>query len=197
MENSTNNRNLELLVTAKTIKGTSFVGIRTYENKQGEVSNYTLNAGITYENVLKNDFNSLKENQTKIIQELEKNHSISLIEQAYKEIYTSLEKRLSDEQTKEQLRAENDKTIAQSDAQINAYISLAKGVKLHKDSLQLHVFGLVVKKTILQPIEYKKTNSRELTIIKNKIEKLCEFKQSKYRTFIFNKAEVKIQGITL
>ena len=197
MTNLINNRNLELLVTAKTIKGTSFVGIRTYENKQGEVSNYTLNAGITYENVLKNDFNSLKENQTKIIQELEKNHSIALIEQAYKEIYTSLEKRLSDEQTKEQLRAENDKTIAQSDAQINAYISLAKGVKLHKDSLQLHVFGLVVKKTILQPIEYKKTNSRELTIVKNKIEKLCEFKQSKYRTFIFNKAEVKIQGITI
>lgn len=197
MTNLINNRNLELLVTAKTIKGTSFVGIRNYENKQGEVSNYTLNVGITYENVLKNDFNSLKENQTKIIQELEKNHSIALIEQAYKEIYTSLEKRLSDEQTKEQLRAENDKTIAQSDAQINAYISLAKGVKLHKDSLQLHVFGLVVKKTILQPIEYKKTNSRELTIVKNKIEKLCEFKQSKYRTFEFNKAEVKMQGITI
>lgn len=197
MENLSNEKNVKLLVTAKTIKGTSFVGVRDYENKQGEVSNYTINVGITYENVLKNDFNSLKEKQNLIIEKLEKDYELILIEKAYKEIYTSLEKRLSDEQIKEQLRAENDKTIAQSDAQINAYISLAKGVKLHKDSLQLHVFGLVVKKTILQPIEYKQTNSRELTIVKNKIEKICEFKQSKYRTFIFNKAEVKMQGITL
>jgi hypothetical protein len=197
MENLSNEKNVKLLVTAKTIKGTSFVGVRDYENKQGEVSNYTINVGITYENVLKNDFNSLKEKQNLIIEKLEKDYELILIEKAYKEIYTSLEKRLSDEQIKEQLRAENDKTIAQSDAQINAYISLAKGVKLHKDSLQLHVFGLVVKKTILQPIEYKQTNSRELTIVKNKIEKICEFKQSKYRTFIFNKAEVKMQGITI
>jgi len=206
MENLSNEKNVKLLVTAKTIKGTSFVGVRGYENKQGEVSNYTINVGITYENVLKNDFNSLKEKQNLIIEKLEKDYELILIEKAYKEIliekaykeiYTSLEKRLSDEQIKEQLRAENDKTIAQSDAQINAYISLAKGVKLHKDSLQLHVFGLVVKKTILQPIEYKQTNSRELTIVKNKIEKICKIKQSKYRTFIFNKAEVKMQGITL
>ena len=63
--------------------------------------------------------------------------------------------------------------------------------------MQLHVFGLVVKKTVLQPITHKETKSRELTIVKNKIEKLCEFKQAKYRTFIFDKANVKMQGIEL
>lgn len=190
-------KNVKLVVTAKTIKGTSFVGVRTYENKQGEISNYTINAGISYVNVLKHDYQNLIEKQKEVYAVLNKNYPIAVIDEAYKQVLTSLEKRLSDEQTKEQLRAEGDKTIAQSDAQINAYINIAKGVKLHKDTLQLHVFGLVVKKTILKPIQYKEVKSRELTIVKNKIEKLCEFKQSKYRTFIFSKSEVKMQGIEI
>lgn len=190
-------KNVKLVVTAKTIKGTSFVGIRDYENKQGELSNYTLNVGINYENVLKNDFNTLKNNQVEIVETLKKSYPIAIIEQAYNELLTSLEKRLSDEITKANLRAENDKTILASDAQIDAYINLTKGVKLHKDTMQLHVFGLVVKKTVLKAIEYKQTKSRELTIVKNKIEKFCDFKQSKYRTFIFNKADVKIKGIQI
>lgn len=190
-------KNVKLVVTAKTIKGTSFVGIRDYENKQGELSNYTLNVGINYENVLKNDFNTLKNNQVEIVETLKKSYPIAIIEQAYNELLTSLEKRLSDEITKANLRAENDKTILASDAQIDAYINLTKGIKLHKDTMQLHVFGLVVKKTVLKAIEYKQTKSRELTIVKNKIEKFCDFKQSKYRTFIFNKADVKIKGIQI
>jgi hypothetical protein len=190
-------KNVKLVVTAKTIKGTSFVGLRDYSNAQGEVSNYTINAGISYFNVLTSDYQKLIDIQNDIVLTLKKQYPIAVVEKAYYEVLTSLEKRLSDEETKEQLRAEGDKTIAQSDAQINAYINLAKGVKLHKDTMQLHVFGLVVRKTILQPTEYKKTKSRELTIVKNKIKKLCEFKQDKYRTFIFNKGDVKMQGIEI
>lgn len=190
-------KNLKLLVTAKTIKGTSFVGVRDYRNKQGELSNYTINAGITYENVLIHDFTNLKNKQKEVLTILKKSYPIAVIQQAYNEVYNSLEKRLSDEQTKAKLRSEGDETIKRSDAQINAYISLAKGVKLHKDTMQLHVFGLVVKKTILEPTEYKEVKSRELTIVKGKIEKICEFKQAKYRTFIFNKADVKMQGVEI
>jgi hypothetical protein len=190
-------KNVKLVVTAKTIKGTSFVGLRDYSNAQGEVSNYTINAGISYFNVLTSDYQKLIDIQNDIVLTLKKQYPIAVVEKSYYEVLTSLEKRLSDEETKEQLRAEGDKTIAQSDAQINAYINLAKGVKLHKDTMQLHVFGLVVRKTILQPTEYKKTKSRELTIVKNKIKNLCEFKQDKYRTFIFNKSDVKMQGIEI
>lgn len=198
MDNSLfSDKNIKLVVTAKTIKGTSFVGIRDYENKQGEISNYTVNAGISYENVLIHDFTNLKDKQTEIVAVLKKSYPIAVVEQAYKELYNSLEKRLSDEQTKAKLRSEGDETIKRSDAQINAYINIAKGVKLYKETMQLHVFGLVVRKTVLKPIEYKETKSRELTIVKNKIEKLCDFKQSKYRTFIFNKADVKMKGIEI
>lgn len=187
----------KLLVAAKTIKGTSFIGIRNYENKQGEVSNQTIIAGITYENCLINDFKVLQENKDKVFGILQKDYSTELVETAYNNVYVSLEKRLSSDEVKEALRQQNDTTIALSDAQKDAYIHLTKGVKLHIETMQIHVFGLVVKKTIIKSIEYKETKSRELTIIQNKIKKVCEFKQDKYRNFIFDKAEVQLQGITV
>ena len=187
----------KLLIAAKTIKGTSFIGIRNYENKQGEISNQTILAGITYENCLINDFKVLQENKDKVFGILQKDYSTELVETAYNNVYVSLEKRLSSDEVKEALRQQNDKTIGLSDAQKDAYIHLTKGVKLHIETMQLHVFGLVVKKTVIKPIEYKETKSRELTIIQNKIKKVCEFKQDKYRNFIFDKAEVQLQGITV
>lgn len=189
--------NLGLVLVAKTIKGTSFVGIKNYENKQGEVSNQTIVAGITYENCLVNDFKVLQEKQNEVFETLQKDFPIELIETAYKNVYKSLETRLSSEEVKEALREQNDKTLKLSDAQINAYTHITKGVKVNKDTKQIHVFGLVVKKTVLVSIEYKPTKSRDLTIVQNKIKKLCEFKQDKYRSFIFDKAEVNLQGITI
>lgn len=189
--------NLGLVLVAKTIKGTSFVGIKNYENKQGEVSNQTIVAGITYENCLVNDFKVLQEKQNEVFETLQKDFPIELIETAYKNVYKSLETRLSSEEVKEALRQQNDKTLKLSDAQKDAYTHITKGVKVNKDTKQIHVFGLVVKKTVLVSIEYKQTNSRELTIVQNKIKKLCEFKQDKYRSFIFDKAEVNLQGITI
>lgn len=189
--------NLGLVLVAKTIKGTSYVGIRNYENKQGEVSNQTIIAGITYENCLLNDFKVLQENQNKVFEVLGKDHEKELIEKAYKNLYDSLEKRLSSEEVKEALRQQNDKTIMLSDAQKDAYVHITKGIKVNKETNQIHVFGLVQRKTVLKAIEYKQTNSRELTIVQNKIKKLCEFKQDKYRNYIFDKAEVKLQGVTI
>jgi hypothetical protein len=187
-------QNISLVLTAKTIKGTSFVGIRNYENKQLEISNQTILVGITYENCLVHDFNALKESKETVFAELSKKYPIALIELAFAKVYDSLEKRLSSEDVKEKLRLENDTTIARSDAQINAYTRISKGIKIHKESDKLHVFGLVIKKTVIKAIEYKKVNSSDLTIAQNIIKKLCNFKQNKYHTFIFDKAEVKIQG---
>jgi hypothetical protein len=194
---TTISKNSQLLATAKTIKGTSFVGLRNYTNSQGETSNYTVLVGINFENVLKNDMKSLIENKKSIVAELLKTYKSEVIEKAFENVFTSLEKRLSSEAEKEVLRQQNDLTISKSDAQIDAYHHLAKGVKLHIDTLKIHIFGLVVKKTVLQAVEYKAVNSRELTIVQNKIKKLANFKQEKYRTFIFDKTDLKMQGIEL
>jgi len=190
-------QNNNVVAVAKTIKGTSFVGIANYENSKGEVSNQTIVAGITYEKCLVNDFKSLQEKQNEVFNEFQKSNTIEMIEKAYNNIYSSLEKRLSSDEVKEALRQQNDSTIVRSDGQKDAYKHLAKGVKLHLETQKLHIFGLVVRKKVITPIDYKEVKSRELTILQNKIKKFCEFKQDKYRNFIFDKSEVKLKGISL
>lgn len=186
-----------LLAVAKTIKGTTFVGIRNYQNSQGEVSNQTIVAGITYENALQSDFITLQENKNIIFEELTKKHSFELVTQAYENVFTSLEKRLSSDEVKQALREQNDQTIKKSDAQKDAFIHLAKGVKMNKESEEILIFGLVVRKEVLKAVEYKQVNSKELTIVQNKIKKLCDFKTNKYRSYTFNKIELKMQGVTI
>jgi len=185
-----------VVAVGKTIKGTTFVGT-TYRNAQGELSKQLIVSGISYENCLMNDFNSLQANQSTIFEKLEKTYSIDLITLAYNNLYSSLEKRLSNPETKAKLLAEKDSTIVRSQAQIDAYTHVAKGIKVHNDTNEIHVFGLVVKKRVLEAVEYKETKSKELTIVQNKIKKLCDFKQTKYKTFIFQQGEFKMQGLTL
>jgi hypothetical protein len=185
-----------VIAIGKTFKGSTFVGT-TYRNSQGELSRQLIVSGITYENLLLNDFNSLQANQSTIFEKLEKTYSIDLITLAYNNLYSSLEKRLSNPETKAKLLAEKDSTIVRSQAQIDAYTHVAKGIKQHNETNEIHVFGLCVKKTILEAIEYKETKSKELTIVQNKIKKLCDFKQTKYKTFIFQQGEFKMKGLTL
>lgn len=190
-------KNAVLVAVAKTIKGTSFVGLRNYANQQGEVSNYTILAGISYENCLEHDFKSLKENSKSVFETLVKDHTYAVVEQAYNNVFNSLNKRLSSEEVKEALRLQNDATIRRSDAQINLYVHLAKGIKRNVETNEIVLFGLQVKKTVIKPIEYKTVNSRELTIVQNKIKKLCNFKQDKYKTFTVNESEINLQGLTI
>jgi len=185
------------ILIAKTIKGTSFLGMQNYTNKQGEKSNYLLIAGFSYENAMQHDFNTLKGMQNEVFAELEKSHKKELVLQAYTNLFESLEKRLSSEEVKQALREQNDKTIRLSDGQSEAYETLAKGIRRHIETNEIHVFGLVVRKKVLEPIEYKETKSRELTIVQNKIKKLCSFKQDKVRTFIFANGDLKMKGVSL
>ena len=194
MKTQTQNNNV--VAIGKTIKGTTFVGT-TYRNAQGELSRQLIVSGITYENLLQHDFDSLQANQNNVFSSLEKKFSVELITLAYNNLFSSLEKRLSSDETKAKLLADKDSTIVRSQAQKDAYTHLAKGIKQHNETNEIHVFGLCVKKTILEAIEYKETKSKELTIVQNKIKKLCDFKQTKYKTFIFQKGEFKMKGLTL
>lgn len=186
-----------LLATVETINGTSFVGFKGYTNAKGEVSNQTILLGFSYENALQHDFSAIKENKDKIFDTLLKDYQNEIILTAYANLYNSLEKRLSSDEVKEELRKQNDQTIKLSDAQQDAYITLTKGVKQSKTTNEIIIFGLVIRKEVTTPIEYKETKSRELTIVQNKIKKLCEFKQDKFRSFIFENGTVNLQGISL
>jgi phosphoserine phosphatase len=191
--------NKELVAVSRTIVGTSFVGIRNYRNQLGELSNYTILVGASHENILKKDMKKLIENKQNAVAELLKTFPLEVVAKAYENVYKSLEKKLLSEAEKDVLRAEGDKTIIASDAQKDAFKIISKGVKLHIDKLELHIFGYVISKTIIEPIapEDKKDTRRELTKCQDKLKRLCKFRSEKYRTFIFNEAEVKMQGFEL
>ena len=192
MENVKNASENQLVVTAETTKRATIIGVNAYTNKQGEISNQRLIGGITYEKCLVKDFKSLNDKRKFVFNRLSKKYSLELIAQAYNELHLSLEKRLSSPEIKEILRQQNDTTVKRSDAQIDAYTQIAKGVKFHKENKEYHVFGLVFAKKVLVSIEYKKVNSKELTICKNEIQKLCNFRQLKYRNFIFKDTEISL-----
>jgi hypothetical protein len=187
----------ELIVAVKKIKGTSFVGVRNYENQQGEQSNQTFNVGINYGKVLQYDLEALQKFD---ISTLADKHSMADLTKGYAELLLSLQKRTADEQTKAELLANNDKTMLQSQAQTDAYISLSNGLKakLENDKLVLYIYGFMVRKTILKKGEYKEKNSRSLTLAKDAIKKAAGLKETKYKQFkLGNLEEIKISGVTL
>jgi hypothetical protein len=196
-QTQTKNAKSELIVKVKNIKGTSFVGVRNYENLKGEESNQTFNVGVTYANVLQYDLNALRNFD---IQTLADKHALTDLTKAYAELIFSLEKRTADEQTKADLLKANDSTMKRSEAQSEAYIHIAKGLKakLENDSMILYIYGFMVRKTILKNGEYKQVNSRPLTLAKNAITKAAGLKEAKYRNFKLGKLEdIKISGVTI
>lgn len=202
------NREIKTIIKAKTIKGTSFVGVRGYTNKKNEVSNQTLLVGYNHLNLLKKDLEKLKafDVATIDIESYKANSNqpnaskidLAMLFEAKAKAITRLEKLVSDEETKEKLRLEGDDTLKRSDAQINAYEHIDKGLKVNREKQQLHIYGLCVAKTILKKGEYKQTKSYASTLALNLVEKSAELKKLKVRTMIVPMSEeLKIQGATI
>jgi len=185
------------IVACKTINGTSFVGVRNYTNTQGEVSNQTFLVGFNFMTMLNNDLDRLKGFN---IKPLFADYDKEVVMKAYGELITSLVKRTATEAEKEVLRANNDKTIAQSDKQQDMYNSIAPGLKekLDEDGVKwVYISGLCVRKEILEAVEYT-TKSQVKTIVKRKIQKLAELRIAKYKMFkLGRKEELNIQGVTI
>ncbi len=185
--------NVATIVACKTINGTSFVGVRNYENSKDEVSNQTFLVGINYANLLDADLKTLKAFD---IKPLIKKYDKEIVTKAYTELLNSLIKRTASEFEKAILRAANDSTINRSNAQSDAYENVAKGLKM-KDG-NLYIYGLCVKKTVLVKGNYPKVNSQLKTIVKNEIKKAAELKEIKFKQFkLGNLEELNIQGFTI
>jgi len=186
---------IETIVASKTIKGTSFVGVRNYTNSKGVISNQTFIVGINYAKLLENDLNTLTNFDLNPILKKYPTERLTVLK-AYNELLTSLVKRTATEKEKDELRAKNDLTIKQSDAQSDAYIQIGKGLK-SKDN-DLYLFGLLVKKTVLKSVEYPTVNSQLKTIIKNDIKKQSDLRDLKVRNFKLGALEtLKMQGFTI
>ncbi len=186
--------NVATLVACKTIKGTSFVGIRNYKNSQGEVSNQTFLVGINYGKLLQNDLDKLK--AFDIAPLIKKYNDKDVVANAYKELLTSLTIRTASELEKEILRASGNATINRSDAQSDAYVDVAKGLKMQDNCL--YIYGLSVRKKVIEAIEYPTVKSQLKTIVKNEIKKLANLQETKYKQFKLGSLEtLNIQGFEI
>jgi hypothetical protein len=156
---------IKTIFEAAQIGKAQFVYIKNYRNQQGEVSNYLINLGMSYDEQRLKDIAKL---------EAKKFEQDTIKEIARREMLDSKIKNTSDET----------RTNA-SKAQIDAYLELCNNVKLHKESFELHMKSFLVKKEIIIPGVYKPVNSSDKTIAKRQIGKELDLSTDNYRQFKF------------
>lgn len=175
------------------LKSASFIGINNYQNKFGEVANVSLVANVDYGNALKKDFETLKNVTDKDINDIflsckdqHEKMTKEVVKTAFDELLTSFDTNLNGEKTN------------QSKGQTDAYITLTNSVKLHKESMNVYVWGMFNNKKILVEGEYPKTNKHPKTIAKDAIKKHLNLKTPKYKQYILGQMDkISVTGDTL
>jgi hypothetical protein len=184
MEQQVKSTELQVIVALKkaidkSITNVSFVSIRNYENKFGEIANHLINVGVSYEKSKERDIEFLKHLDFNS-NEFEFKSEKTLLEQARLELISSFEK----------------PDTNRSEGQINAYTNIIKGVKVHNETGEVYIFGYRENKTILQEGNYPIVKSKPLTIAKNELRKLL--RTGKYTQYVLSSiGEVRTNGETL
>lgn len=169
------------------LKGASFIAIKNYRSTTtNELSNVVLNTNINVLNLKKKDVETLKNCPTELLEKVAKDQSTDLseVQTALNELITSAEKNLAYETA-----------TAQSKGQTDAYHTIGKGLRIHKESFDVHVLGLSISKEVLEKGNYKTVKSRKKTLIKKQLEKELNLKRLKIRTYkIKNSKKFRISG---
>lgn len=184
-----------IIAQFSSLKGASFIGIKNYTNSKSEISNQVINTNISVLNAKQKDLKSLlmfdiaelKDMENFLIQDAENNKIVNpLLFDAYNELVTSEVRNTSNEL---ELHTNASK------GQIEAYINLGNGIKIHKDTLSVKLVGFAHSKEVLQKGVYKNSTKRQKTIFKDAIKSFLNFKMLKYRNFTFKDMDLlKIQG---
>lgn len=164
---------IQTIFEAAKVGTAKFVHVRNYKNQQGEVSNYLINLGMSFS----------EQRQKDVIKLLAVSYE-GTKEIARRELLAS-----KDDNTKDETR-----TVA-SQAQIDAYETLCNNVRIHKATFELHLSAFLVKKTVIEAIQYKTVNSAEKTLAKKAIEKELDLATAKYRTFKFSNMDQTVISI--
>jgi len=188
-----------VVINMKKVRGTTFLGVSGYTNASGEQASHLINLNVNFKKVLLHDLNLMKTEIEKIELLKAKYNNSAMFIKGFQELYDSLVKRTSDDETKEELRLAGDSTIKRSDAQTNAYESVCQNIKKQFDKEGneiLYIFGFRVRKTVHVEGEYKETKRQEKTLIKRDIEKTLGFKSVNFVTFfIKNVDSITFKGI--
>jgi len=169
----------------KKLNGASFISVTGYESTtSGEIADHTINTGISVMNAKKRDFETLKNCTETDLQVISTNKGIDLntCKLALSELLASAEKNLS-----ENIEDRSNQSQGQSDAYLThpEYV----GLRIHKETLALHIFGMAIQKNVLVEGTYKTVKSSDKTLAKKAITKYFNLRAGKFRTFIVNNAE--------
>ena len=173
---------LQLIVAAQQIEGESYIKIQNYENSSGEIATHTILVNYDAQEIKKSDIAKLNAFSPTAYSEVSQ-IPVNVLTQAKKELLESLSK----PHTK------------RSNAQNEAYSYIAPGLKVHKESSQLYVSGLLVEKQIHEKSnKIHETKNSELVIAKNKIKKVAKLQGITFRNYCLGSKEtVTLKNITL
>lgn len=162
-------------LTESLARGASFVSFAYTAKGTGETSVFTLNFGISYRNAVEHDHAALVAYLP----------TSPLEEEAKASMLTSLTETLTE-------------GVSSSYTQQGLWETLARGVRLNRESGEVAFYGFVQRKEVLIEGEPKKpVKSKPLTLAKKSIEKACNFKRNRFAQFIItpqNLAAVKVRG---
>jgi hypothetical protein len=178
----------KLIDSLQSLKSSSFISINNYLSKTGEIANHTININISVKNAKQTDLNRLKQcNETDLKQiAFNSNLSTEICKIALSELIIAAEKNLN---------TDIDERTNQSKAQTDAYINITPAIKLHKDTLALHIFGQTINKKVLATGTYKEVNCNNKTKAKQAIKKHLDLRSDKFRNYIIENANnFKING---
>ena len=148
-------------VLAKTVKGTQIIAVQGYKNEKGEISNYSVAMGYNHPKMKATELAMLQATNASELALALPSHSGEIITAAYNELVESRLKPVEEN--------------AHAMGQIEAYTTLASGLKMHNDTLDYHVTGLCLRKKIIAyAIDYKPkapVKSNDKTLAKRAIEK--------------------------
>ena len=174
------------------LKGASFIAINNYLAKgSGELANHVVNVNISVQNAKEGDLNRLKACTDEDLRMIEKSSGIDIdtLKISLSEMLVSAEKNLS---------ANIEDRTNQSKGQTEAYIHLTPAIRLHKETLEIHIFGQKISKVVLVKGEYKTVNSSPKTLGKKAITKHLDLRAGKYQSFICGRIDtVKVSGETI
>ena len=162
---------------AKSPTGVSFLSIKNYCNKYGEISNQLINIGISYKSQVEKDVEFLR--NLDVTEHKWKSAMVDII----KARTTLIESFLKPSE-------------ARSNGQKDAYTIISDGIKIHNETGVLYIYGYRVKKEVLQEGSYPVVNSRKDTIAKNELRNLL--KTNNFVNFAIEIGnEIKANGETL
>jgi len=174
------NSEKQLLVIAQDTSGAPFVRIENYRNGKNELAHHTIQVNLDMERVKREDIEKIRNFD---INSYQSQFPVSLRQQAISAI---LESKLNPNENRSKGQTDNFKTVA-------------PGIQIHTDSLQMYVIGFAINKEVIEPGEPKKhVNSKDITLCKKEITKMLDLKMSKYRKFALGNADaIKTKGFTI